>query len=276
MKRKAKAISGAVLTCLLIIGGGFLSSPTANPSAASLPPGPAHLLGTAPDGRDLLSLCSIAAVHAAREALVATGLTLLLGAALGLVAAANPGRKFDRIQAVLARLLDSIGPFLLAACVASIAPRLDWIAMAVFMSFVAWPNAATVVRSEALTIASRGYVEAARAIGVPPGQIVMVHYLPAMLDRLAPLSFALFATFVALFGALGFIGVGVTAQQSLGFLLYDALSFIRSAPWYWVSCTLAFVVLLLASAIALKWASRGKDRGAQPSPKIPEEKMLLP
>jgi ABC-type dipeptide/oligopeptide/nickel transport system permease subunit len=275
MTRKTKIIGTAILVALLISCGGLLTSPTASPSSASLPPSLTHPLGTAPDGRDLLSLCSVALVHAAREALLATVLTLFLGLIFGLLAAGGPGGALDRVQAVLARLLDSIGPFLLAASLASIAPRLNWMAMAVFISVVAWPNAAAVVRSEALAITTRGYVEAARSLGVSPLRIIMAHYLPAMVDRLAPLSFALFASFVALFGALGFIGVGISAQQSLGFLLYDAQSFIRSAPWYWMSCTLAFVVLLLASAMAMRLMSLVNDSGEQQFTKLPEGKTLL-
>ena len=155
-----------------------------------------------------------------------------------------------------AKLLDCLGPFLIAACLASVAPRLNTWKLAVFLSLVAWPNVSTLVRSEVLAISGLGYVEAARAIGVSPFRLVVNHFLPAMLDRLAPLCFGLFGVFIALYGALQYVGVGIATEQGLGFLLFDAQSFIRGAPWYWMSCFGAFVVLLLLAAGAAHLAKR--------------------
>ena len=159
----------------------------------------------------------------------------------------------DKAQGVGAKLLDCIGPFLLAACLASIAPRVNSWKLAFFLAMVTWPNVSILIRSEALAISRLPYVEAARAIGVKPLPLALNHYLPAMLDRLAPLCFGLFGGFIALFGALGFIGVGISTEQGLGFMLFDAQSYIRSAPWYWISCFGAFIVLLLSSA-GMVWA----------------------
>jgi peptide/nickel transport system permease protein len=243
---------GLSTVAVVITLGTTVSPPSPNPQQASLAPGLSHLFGTAPDGRDLLLLCVTAMVRAAAESLWATALTVLTGSLVGLTAASLAGGFFDKTQGVAAKLLDCIGPFLLAACLASIAPRVNSWKLAVFLAMVAWPNVSILVRSEALAISRLAYVEAARAIGVKPLPLALNHYLPAMLDRLAPLCFGLFGGFVALYGALGFIGVGISTEQGLGFLLFDAQSFIRSAPWYWMSCFSAFVILLLVSAGAVR------------------------
>lgn len=245
-------VAGIAVAVLLIMLGANIAPPHPNPQQASLAPSYSHLLGTAPDGRDLLVLCFTAMVRAVGESLWASALTVLVGLLVGLAAAKPPGGFFDRSQNVIAKLLDCIGPFLIAACLASIAPRINSWRLAVFLALVAWPNISTVVRSEALAISRLAYVDAARAVGVPPMRLALAYYLPAMLDRLAPLCFGLFGSFVALYGALGFIGVGVSTEQGLGFLLFDAQSFIRSVPWYWVSCFFAFIMLLLFSA-AMAW-----------------------
>lgn len=247
---------GLVAVAGLIVVGAVVSQPSANPQQASLSPGGSHVLGTTPDGRDLLLLCLTAMVRAVGESLWATALTVLVGVLVGLAAGELAGGIFDRVQGVTAKLLDCLGPFLIAACLASVAPRLNTWKLAVFLSLVAWPNVSTLVRSEVLAISGLGYVEAARAIGVSPFRLVVNHFLPAMLDRLAPLCFGLFGVFIALYGALQYVGVGIATEQGLGFLLFDAQSFIRGAPWYWMSCFGAFVVLLLLAAGAAHLAKR--------------------
>jgi ABC-type dipeptide/oligopeptide/nickel transport system permease subunit len=262
MGRRNKGwLVGVAVVAGLIVVAGSISQPSANLAQASLPPGGSHLLGTTPDGRDLLLLCFAAMVRAVGESLWATALTVLVGVLVGLAAGELVGGVFDRVQGVAAKLLDCLGPFLIAACLASVAPRLNSWKLACFLAVIAWPNVSAVVRSEALAISKLAYVEAARAVGVSPFGLAMNHYLPAMLDRLAPLCFGLFGVFIALYGALQFVGVGIATEQGLGFLLFDAQSFIRSAPWYWMSCFGAFVVLLLGAAGAAHLARRANRSG---------------
>ena len=229
-----------------------IAAPAPNLLQAFLPPSHFHPLGTGPDGRDLLVVCCTAMVRAVGESFFATVLTVLTGVLVGLTSANLAGGIFDKTQSVVAKLLDCLGPFLLAACLASLAPGMNAWSLAVFLAVVAWPTVSTVVRSETLALSRLGYVEAARAVGVNPFGLALNHYLPAMVDRLAPLCFGLFGGFIALYGALGFVGIGLSTEQGLGFMLFDAQSFIRTAPWYWMSCFGAFLILLLVSAGASK------------------------
>jgi peptide/nickel transport system permease protein len=263
-RRIIRTLFVAVAVTAVFIGLALrVSFPTSDLQHASLSPRQAHFLGTTPDGRDLLFVCLVAMLRAIGESLWATALTIFAGTFIGAVAAKTVGGVFDRIQSSVGKLLDCVGPFLLAACLASIAPQVSSWKLAIFLALVAWPTVSVVVRSEALAISQLTYVEAARAVGVKPFTLAVNHYLPAMADRLSPLCFGIFGGFVALYGALGFIGVGVSSQQGLGFLLFDAQSFIRTAPWYWTSCFGAFVLLLLLAAglvRATKRLSVGRDR----------------
>jgi peptide/nickel transport system permease protein len=249
---------GIGVVAVIIALGATVIPPSPNPQQASLAPSAVHLFGTTPDGRDLLSSCLSAMARAAGESLWATVLTVLVGTLVGLTASHLAGGFIDKTQGVVAKVLDCIGPFLLAACLASVAPRVNSWSLAIFLALIAWPNVSTLVRSEARAISRLTYVEAARAVGVKPITMALDYYLPAMLDRLSPLCFGLFGGFIALFGALGFIGVGISTEPGLGFMLFDAQSFIRSAPWYWMSCFGAFVALLLSTAglaRATRWLS---------------------
>jgi peptide/nickel transport system permease protein len=245
-----------IIAIALVILASRVEPPASDLQQAVLAPGRSHFLGTTPDGRDLLLVCLVAMLRATGESLLATALTVAMGAAVGALAARTVGSIFDRIQSDFGKLLDCVGPFLFAACLASIAPHINSWKLAVFVAVVAWPAVSTVVRSEALSIAQLTYVQAARAVGVKPFTLATTHYLPAMIDRLAPLCFGMFGAFVALYGALGFIGVGVSAHQGLGFMLFDAQSFVRTAPWYWMSCFGAFVLLLLMAAGLVRATNR--------------------
>src|SRR5205807_94555 len=136
------------VAALLVAVGASVSPPPADPQQASLSPGSSHLLGTSPDGRDLFLLCFTAMVRAIGESLWATSWTVLVGLLVGLIAGESAGGLFDRTQGVIAKLLDCIGPFLIAACLACVAPRLNSWKLAAFLALVAWPNVSTVVRSE--------------------------------------------------------------------------------------------------------------------------------
>lgn len=250
--RTKALLAGAGFVLALIFFGANVQPPQPNLDTPLVPPSKDHWLGTSPEGRDVALLCLTAMFRATGESLFATMLSLVTGLLVGLIAAVQPGGVFDRIQSVVAKLLDCIGPFLLAACLAAIAPRLSSWKLALFLAIVTWPNVSIVVRSESLLIARLPFVEAARAVGVNFLPLTLNYYLPEMLDRLAPLMLGLFGSFIAIFGALGFIGVGASTETGLGFMLFDAQSYIRTAPWYWGSCFASLLVLLLLAGVTAK------------------------
>ena len=232
----------------LIAWGATTSLPSPNLQEISQGPSKAHLFGTSPDGRDLFDLSLALAVRAMGESLWATVLTLVVGLLVGFSAANLVGGFFDRAQSAVAKLFDSVGPFLFVACLAAIAPRISTWKLGVFLAFVAWPSVSSVVRSEAIQISRLSYVEAARSVGVSPLRIAMNHLLPSMLERIGPLCFGIYVGFLALFGAVDFIGARISSQQSLGFAIFESTGFLRSNRQYFLTCFTAFILLLLVSA----------------------------
>ncbi|MBK8270605.1 MAG: ABC transporter permease subunit [Planctomycetes bacterium] len=210
----------------------------------SLAPGGDHPLGTDPYGHDVLLLVSRAAIRSGGVAAWATGVTTLLAITIGVIAARRPLGMFDTLQTAIARVLDGLGPFVIAACVFTLIQRLDiWLAGAVLAAFV-WPSLSGIVRGEAIMHSKSTYVEALRAIGASPLRITVFHLLPAMVDRLLPPCAALIGAYIGLFGALGFIGVGVTTELNLGFIVFDGMQVMHSQPWYFWSGVGAFVAVL--------------------------------
>lgn len=243
------------LALAMIVAGVLLHPPATHIQHAGLAPSPAHPLGTTPYGHDTLLLVVFATARSAAEAVWATIWTVIVGAVVGVTAASARDRPVDRLQSVFARLLDALGAFLLAACLASIAPRLTTWQLGLLLSLVAWPTVSNVIRGETLQVLRTDYVEASRALGAGPAWIARYHVLPAVIDRVLPLIFAVGTGYVAVFGGLAFLGVGLSTEFSLGFILYDSRAYLKATPWYFASAFGGFILLLTLLAtceLALK------------------------
>lgn len=255
-----------------IVAGVLLHPPETHIQQAGLAPGPAHPLGTTPYGHDTLLLVLYATARSAAEAMWATIWTVIVGAIVGVMAAWGREQLVDRVQNVFARLLDALGVFLLAACLASIAPRITTWQLGILLSFVAWPSVSNVIRGETLQVLRTDYVEASRALGAGPIWIARHHVLLAIIDRVLPLVFALGTGYVAVFGGLAFLGVGLSTEFSLGFILYDSRAYLKAAPWYFASAFAGFVLLLTMLA-ACELALKRPPAQARPKD-IPRQRRL--
>ncbi len=207
-----------------------------------------HPFGFSPYGHDLLLLCLSALAKTAMKAAGTAALTLGLGMGLGLVAAYKHRQFADFTIRSLGRLLDGLGPLLVAACLLSAMPRVGSGVLAVLLALVSWPVVTSVVRAEVLAMQRVAYVEAAVVVGVRRWRMSTSYLLPAIAERLVPLVFALFASFAGVFGALAFLGLGTGNENGLGFLIYDSQGYLRSKPMYFLVTFTAFLSLLLAAA----------------------------
>jgi peptide/nickel transport system permease protein len=208
-----------------------------------------HALGTSPYGHDLVALCLFSAAKTGLQALWATAWTMMIGVVVGLVAAARPAGLVDHIQSFVARICDSISPLFIAACVATIMPRMSPWQLGPLIALVAWPNLSNVVRSEAVVVFRSTFVESARAIGAGGIRIAVHYILPEMWERVGALCLSFIPGFVGVFGALGFIGVGTSSELGVGFLLFDSHNYLRSQPWYFAAMLLSFLALMTTTSM---------------------------
>ncbi|MBI4590743.1 MAG: ABC transporter permease, partial [Candidatus Rokubacteria bacterium] len=124
------------------------------------------------------------------------------------------------------------------------APGLDKVFLVLVL--LGWTTIARVVRGEVLSLKTRQYVQAARALGVPDPMIVVRHLLP---NCLAPLLVAatigVGGNMVAEAG-LSFLGLGAQAPTiSWGAMLAEGQTFLASAPWVAVFPGLALMLAVL-------------------------------
>ena len=173
----------------------------------SAPSSARHLLGTDDSGYDTLTRLAAGArislvVGAGVEALV-----LLVGVPIGLIA----GYYGKWLDVGLMRVTDMMFAFpdiLLAILIMAIrGPSLLNIFVA--LGITGWPGLARLVRGQALTLRGREYVEAARALGVPSGQIIFRHLLPNLLSPIVVAATIDIAGVIIAEATLSFLGIGV-------------------------------------------------------------------
>ena len=206
-------------------------------------PGQAHLLGTDPLGRDVLSQI----IWGGRVSLAFAFGAAALSLAVGVVMGAIPGYLGGIVDDIFSRFLETflVIPrlFLIILIVALLGSNLLFV-IAV-MGLTMWPSNAKIMRAQVLSIKKRGYVQAAIAAGVSPLPIIFRHVIPNGLAPVIANSTLQMAYAVLTEAGLSFLGLGDPNQTSWGQILNAGQSYVRSVPWIVISPGLAIMTLLL-------------------------------
>nr|WP_051329415.1 ABC transporter permease [Geminicoccus roseus] len=192
-------------------------------------PGIAHLLGTDPFGRDLLSMLMVGARHSVLIAVASVALGAGVGVPLGALAAAQGGW----LDSVVMRGNDLVFAFpavLTAIMLAAVlGPSIGVAILAIGLFNV--PVFARVTRSSAVRIWPRAFVQAALLSGKGRTRITLEHVLPNIADQLlVQITLQLGLAILAEAG-LGYLGLSVPPPApTWGRMLADAQSFLALSP----------------------------------------------
>lgn len=204
-----------------------------------------HLLGTDRIGRDIFTRILYGARISLLISALAVGLGTLTGSAIG-IASGFLGGWFDLIVQRLMDVLMSIPALLLAlVIVASFGPGVANAMIAIAIVLV--PTSARVIRSVALQLKTRTFVEAARASGASGLRILARHVVPNAMDEVLILASVALAAAVIIEAALSFLGLGAQPPTpSWGQMLAEGRSnYLRAPHMVWVP-SLAISVTVLA------------------------------
>ena len=208
-----------------------------------------HPLGTDGLGRDLLARLALGARVSIGLALVGTVAGLVLGTALGLLAARGRAHVDGAILALVD--LQAAIPFMIVA-LASLAIFGNSLALFVaILGVYGWESYARLVRSSALSARTLPYVDAARAMGASPAAIDRRHVLPTVANVVIVQATLNFPQTILLETGLSFLGLGIQPPlTSLGQLLGDGRDSLTRAPWLAVMPgALIFVTTLSVSLL---------------------------
>ncbi len=193
-------------------------------------PSATHWFGTDDLGRDLFARVLYGARVSLAIGILAAGLTVALGAGIGIVAGWT-GRWLD---ALLMRVADAIlaVPRLPLLMISSVILQPGVALLILLVAIVSWMETARIVRAEVRSLATRGFVEAARAAGSGALASMWRHILPNVLPTLAVATTLAVGRSILLESAMSFFGVGVQPPTaSWGNMLYQAQATMATEPW---------------------------------------------
>ena len=253
------AVAGLVIYAVFILTAIFadviapydpteiLYSASYNLASDFVPGQEGHVLGTTSLGRDIFSQI----VYGTRSALLVGSTAAFMVAFIGTIVGLLSGFFGGWIETILMRLADiAFGiPFLPFVIVLSafLEPSIWNVVFA--MALVLWRDTARVIRSQVLTLRSRGYVEAARVCGSSDIQIIIRHIAPNIL----PLSF-LYGSIaigwaILTEASISFLGFGDPESISWGYMLQDAFAsqaLSQQAYFWFVPPGLAIILVVSA------------------------------
>ena len=208
------------------------------------PPNARHWLGTDPFGRDIASLLLVGARSSILVGLIAVGIGLLAGTALGLLAAARRGW----VEELIMRVSDFsfAFPAILSAIMMTAVFGAGIVNAIIAIGIYNIPTFARITRASANAIWSREFVLAARACGKTNLSITIEHILPNILSVLIVQTTIRFAIAILAEAALSYLGLGTQPPQpSWGRMLSEAQTLMYQAPLLAVFPGLAIALAVL-------------------------------
>jgi peptide/nickel transport system permease protein len=232
------AIGGAIVITLIVVGALAPWIAPYDPNAQNLalalkPPqwlfGP-HVLGTDAVGRDILSRL----FYGARISLVIALLVVIISGAVGIGLGAVSGYFAGAVDFAIQKLVEVVWafpPLLLAiAIMAFLGQGLDNLILALVMQ--RWISYCRVARGQALSLRSREFVEAARALGASDARIIVRHIMPNLFQSAIVIGTFAMASAIISEASLSFLGLGVPPEiPTWGSMLADGRTYISTSWW---------------------------------------------
>ncbi len=237
MNRSRSAQRGGLLFLAVLIVASALAPYLAPFAADALDlanrraaPSVVHWFGTDELGRDVLTRVLVGA----RVSLAIGLLSALVSAAIGVAVGATAGYAGKWVDDLLMRATDAMLaiprlPLLMLGAVV-LQPSIP--VLILLVAAAGWMETARVVRAEVQSLASLDFVQAARAIGATPFEVIIRHLLPGIVPAASVATTLAIGRGILLESTMSFFGVGVQPPTaSWGNMLYQAQTTMTSEPW---------------------------------------------
>jgi peptide/nickel transport system permease protein len=270
-RRDRVAIGALGFICLLIVVAIFaplIVRAVAHPPNAQYPsaldqqfgtptgPSSTFWFGVDSVGQDVFSRVLYGARVSLEVALVATGLAVVVGVALGMIS----GYYRGPVDTFISRVIDVTLAFpvlLLALGIASacslgngcvgglIKPGLSTVIVAI--AVINWTYIGRIIRGQVLSLREKEFVEAARAVGASDRTILFREILPNLVAPIVVYTTLVIPQNILLEAALSYLGVGINPPQaSWGEMIAEATPLFNTAWWFFAFPGAALLLTVLA------------------------------
>jgi len=198
-----------------------------------------YLLGSDAYGRDQLSRILFGGQVSLLAGLLGAGVTLFLGALIGMAAGYYGGWRDDLLMRAAELFLALPWLYLLFALRAflplAVSPLEAFLLVVVVIGMVGWARPARLVRGVVLSVKERDFVRAARGFGASDIYLLRRHILPETASVLLTQAAILVPQFVLAEMTLSFLGLGVPEPTaSWGNLLASLQQYSVLVSYWWM------------------------------------------
>jgi peptide/nickel transport system permease protein len=208
-------------------------------------PSRAHLLGTDPLGRDVLSRIIYGTRTSLAVGLVSVGIGASIGMALGLVS----GYIGGLLDTVIMRSVDALMtiPSLVFALAIGVALGGGLANVMISLGIALIPVYARVMRGQVLTVKETEFIVAARAVGCRAHRIMLRHILPNTLPPLIVLITLNLGIAILAEAGLSFLGLGIDPPGAAwGAMVSDGYRYLLSNPTLSFAPGFCIIMVVLA------------------------------
>jgi len=203
-----------------------------------------HPLGTDNKGRDLLAMIISGARVSLMVGLLATGIAVALGTLIG-TTSAYFGGWVDQVIMRFTDIMMTFPFFLLFVLIVFIyGPSL--IIIVVVIGLTGWTGTARLIRSETLSLKTREFIMASKALGASNSRIILAHLVPNVISLIIVIATLSIPGVILAEAALSFIGLGDPLVTSWGMVLRTGQQNLDIAWWVAVAPGVMLFLTVLA------------------------------
>ncbi len=219
------------------------------------PPSWEHPLGTDAHGRDVLAQL----MHGIRTSLWIGVIAASIATPIGVLVGGISGYKrgvLDELLMASTNIVLAFPPILLLLLVTVFVPVRTRMVVALLIGLTSWPLLARAVRSQVMSLKERQFTFLARMAGLGDIKIVLVELLPNMMSYVFSSFVWLMSGAMLAEAGLSMIGMGVTADVSLGTMLFWAqmIDAVRRGLFWWFIPPGGILTIMSASLLLLATA----------------------